>query len=279
MAAVSPYPSEQSHFWEVSSQVSTGLPDQLQSPLAWTRDEVEDKRSHWIVKLEQPEVAAVERALAAFEAKSLDLSKISKDTFVLPPSLAWRLKQISYQCYQGIGFAVVRGLESSNYTPKQNVIIYAGISSYVGPQRGYQDRKHEKVLGHMNHADKSFHSDGAEILAYHALNLQPSAGKALISSSWQIYNELANKSETDIQELAKSNHIPLPLIEGDIAYINDMAMFHALESADEGDRHLVRLYLRDPEQDWAVPEMMAENWEEIYGPVPNEKTRVENWGV
>jgi hypothetical protein len=188
MAAVSTYQSPSLFLAKHDTmEFAEGIPDQLHSPLAWTRDEVESLSSHWIVKLEDSEVAQVDKALASFEAKYKDLSKASKETFKLPPSLAWRLKQISHQCYQGIGFAIVRGLNPANYSPKQNLAIYAGISAYVAPQRGYIDRAHQKIQS------DTFHSDGCEILSLYAQDLEPEGGRTLLSSSWQLYNDLAGK--------------------------------------------------------------------------------------
>ncbi len=160
MATTASYvPSEQhaSHFWAThhslasqepftESKVPDGFPEKLNSPLAWTRAEIERKRSEWVVQLSKEEIEAIEAAIASFEAQSLDLSDISSETFKLPTELALRLRQVSNQVYNGIGFNIVHGLDPTKYTPEQNVAIYAGIAAHVAPQRGFLDRNAQKVL-------------------------------------------------------------------------------------------------------------------------------------
>lgn len=79
-------------------------------------------------------------------ASHKSLSEISTQTFQLPQSLAQKLKQISNQCYNGLGFQILRGIDPSQYTPEQNVIIYAGVSSHIGSQRGFTDGYMQKAV-------------------------------------------------------------------------------------------------------------------------------------
>ena len=41
----------------------------------------------------------------------------------------------------GRGFFVLRGLTPSRYSPHDNVVVYAGMASYVAQRRGRQDEK------------------------------------------------------------------------------------------------------------------------------------------
>ena len=81
--------------------------------------------------------------------------------------------------------------------------------------------------------------------------------------------------------MAAKNSITLPMAKGDMVFINDMVMFHAREPFDEGgvhlQRHLFKLYLRDPEQNWAVPPSVVEGWRKMYGPNRDDGTREETW--
>lgn len=77
---------------------------------------------------------------------SLDNSSISARTFRLPEELAGRLKAVSAECYSGVGFNIIRGLDPAKYSAADNVIIYAGIASHVAPERGFVDRKRESVI-------------------------------------------------------------------------------------------------------------------------------------
>jgi hypothetical protein len=54
---------------EFATRVPDGFPEHLSSPLAWTRAEVENKRSNWIVELGKDDIDALEAALTSFEGK------------------------------------------------------------------------------------------------------------------------------------------------------------------------------------------------------------------
>ncbi|KAL4779591.1 hypothetical protein BJX76DRAFT_75446 [Aspergillus varians] len=55
--------------------------------------------------------------------------------------------------------------------------------------------------------------------------------------------------------------------KGDIQYVNNLSIFHArdgfVDSAEQ-QRHLLRLWLRDPENTWHTPEVLAPRWAQIY---------------
>ena len=76
----------------------------------------------------------------------MPLSQVDPTTFHLPDQLAKRLDDISEECYNGRGFCVIRGLEPAKYTDAENVILYAGISAYVAPKRGFLDLARQQVL-------------------------------------------------------------------------------------------------------------------------------------
>ncbi len=74
---------------------------------------------------------------------NLPFEHISQELFPLP-TLGAKLKVFATQLTRGIGFFHVRGLEPRKYSNEMNVMIYLGISSYVGGKRGRQDE-----LGNM----------------------------------------------------------------------------------------------------------------------------------
>lgn len=82
-----------------------------------------------------------------FVARYDDLSCISASTFELPAPLSRRLKSISDQIYNGIGFQIIHGLDPSKYTQRQNLIVYAGVGAHIFPQRGFVDQAGEEVIG------------------------------------------------------------------------------------------------------------------------------------
>ena len=85
---------------------------------------------------------------------------ISPDTFPLP-TLGSLIKDIiAKEIYQGRGFAILRGIPVKHYTRVQNIIVHAGLSSWLGHLRGRQDPNSNVVFRHIislvqSGADKS----------------------------------------------------------------------------------------------------------------------------
>ncbi|KAI8954647.1 TfdA family taurine catabolism dioxygenase TauD [Xylaria longipes] len=55
--------------------------------------------------------------------------------------------------------------------------------------------------------------------------------------------------------------------KGDIQYINNLAIFHARDGftdTPEKRRHLLRLWLRDPENAWESPKVLDWRWDQLY---------------
>jgi len=91
------------------------------------------------------------------------------------------------------------------------------------------------------------------------------------------------KAMNAVQFRAVQNAIPLPLERGDMVFINDTALLHGRESFDERGqnlkRHLLKMYLHDPEQECAVPASAQKYWDELYGPNCYDGTRKEIWDI
>jgi hypothetical protein len=141
------------------------------------------------------------------------LGYISQETFPLP-SLHSKLREISRELHFGHGFKVLRGLPVSSHTREDNMIIYAGVSSHIGPILGRQDSKYkgkpaDVLVNHIadisSTADKErigspaytavsqvFHTDVGDIVSLLALSTSAEGGQSKLSSSWRVYNELAD---------------------------------------------------------------------------------------
>ncbi len=68
----------------------------------------------------------------------LSLDCVSQECFPLP-TLGNELKARAMELSSGVGFFRIRGLESHQYTSEENVVMYLGISSYIGQKRGRHD--------------------------------------------------------------------------------------------------------------------------------------------
>lgn len=213
-------------FWDreltrqkASLDVPHGFPKEIKSSLAWKGVDIEKKRSEWKLDLTDEEIAAIDAALAAFEAKYDNLSSLSATTFELPVLFSQRLRGLSDQLYNGVGFQIIHGLDSSKYTSKQQIIVYAGVSAHICPQRGFVDVKGTGVLAHIvnfqagnqlkstapafSNIPLSFHTDNCEIMAFFYLDTALQGGETMLSSIWQTYNELAATRPEILHTLAE----------------------------------------------------------------------------
>ncbi|KAL2268901.1 hypothetical protein VTJ83DRAFT_3747 [Remersonia thermophila] len=175
-------------------------------PMGWLPTELVRSGGPLVVDLTERDVAEVEAALEACKLAEVDPDAVSRATFPLP-TLATQLERASHQVHQGQGFAIVRGPNPQNYTAEDNVIIFLGISSYLGEQRGVQDKK-GSMLTHvtdskiwtappeMRHGihtttGLAWHCDmGTEVLALHVRSKAHAGGDTYVASAWTIYKEL-----------------------------------------------------------------------------------------
>jgi hypothetical protein len=149
---------------------------------------------------------------------SKPLGELSRSTFPLP-TLAPILSTLAHALYTGRGFFVLRTIPVSSYSHEDNIIIYAGISSHVAPLRGVQDLN-AGVLAHIKDLSKThlaktigapayttdkqvFHTDVGDIVALFALETAHEGGVSRISSSWRVYNELAETRPDLIKTLSE----------------------------------------------------------------------------
>jgi hypothetical protein len=124
-----------------------GFPSQLEGGLVWRGSEIASRHGAWVIDISnQADVSAIEAALAHFQSLGVSPSAMDRDAFPLPQTLAERLDGVSEACYNGLGFAVLRGLDPERYSEEQNALIFAGLASYVAPARAFQDQKREHVL-------------------------------------------------------------------------------------------------------------------------------------
>lgn len=102
------------------------------SALAWTKANAPEN----VVSLDEADKLEINAALQAWKNNKLgDASKVSKETFPLP-TLGPRLEEIARNLHFGSGFAVLRSIDTKAYGPEDNLLVYLGVSSYIGSQRG-----------------------------------------------------------------------------------------------------------------------------------------------
>lgn len=149
---------------------------------------------------------------------------IDRENFPLP-GLGSLLREGSRELHFGRGFFVLRGIPVDKYTTEENIIIYTGVSSYVGDQRGRQEKRsstdgksvvlshikdltgtysRENIGGPASTNDKQvFHTDAGDIVSLFCLQRAAEGGESQLASIWQVYNLLAESRPDLIQTLTE----------------------------------------------------------------------------
>ncbi|KAK4197779.1 hypothetical protein QBC40DRAFT_231271 [Triangularia verruculosa] len=208
----------------VTGEVLAGFPSRYEGERVWTGSKWLDPslEQSYIVAIDNGDLLEIENALRHFQGLSVPPGLLSRDTFPLSEGLSGRLRHVAEDCYNGRGFAIVRGIPPDRFTDEENVLIFGGISSYIAPTRGFQDVHRELVTCHVLSEDMrpgskeqnlrpaftngqlAFHTDVGDILALHTLGVSDTGGETMITSACQIYNEMAATRPDLIQELAQN---------------------------------------------------------------------------
>ncbi|KAK4176189.1 hypothetical protein QBC36DRAFT_12514 [Triangularia setosa] len=200
---------------ESASQIkSFKLPAEMRGALAWSPSSFQSE-DDYILTLNDEEIEEVKAALFHFNGLDLFGSEATPSTFPLS-TLGPKLKKAAEDVHSGRGFVVVRGIQPSQFTPEDNVVIFLGISSYIGGTRGRQD-ENGNMLMHIRNAKQSktpqslrpiryssrastFHTDTfCDVLALQSRNNAETGGSTLLSSTWTIFNKL----QKDCPEVCK----------------------------------------------------------------------------
>jgi hypothetical protein len=135
------------------------FPDAIHAPRVWTGSDLR-KIESFVIQLTGTDILEIENALNYFKGQGVPLrvnapraliyllqaaltgdngpEEVSEETFPLP-SLKQTLREIANTLHNGIGFAVIRGLNPKKYSPLDNLLLYLGITSYIAEIRGCQD--------------------------------------------------------------------------------------------------------------------------------------------
>ncbi|TFK36380.1 hypothetical protein BDQ12DRAFT_609947 [Crucibulum laeve] len=215
-----------------------GFPQKLESPLVWKGSDWMDE-SQWVYELNESQLKEIDDAVKYFNALNQPLGYVSPTTFPLP-TLSPILSELSKELHTGRGFFVLRTIPVSSYSKKDAILIYTGLSSHVGSLRGVQDHNNA-IISHIkdlrnSHPEKTigspayttdkqvYHTDIGDIIALFAFETAHEGGTSRISSSWQVYNDLAASRPDLIQTLAEP--WPLDGLGGTPAYSMRPLLFY-----------------------------------------------------
>lgn len=200
-----------------------GFPQKLHSDLVWDNGDIAS-RYNWTYVLTTEDLEEIERGLQHFKSLGKPLGFVNQETFPLS-KLHDKLRGISNDIHNGFGFKVVRGIPVDKHTREETIIIYAGVASHIAPIRGRQDHQWQGkpadvVMNHIKDlsgtydaskigapaytADKQvFHTDSGDVISLLCLAEAAEGGQSKLSSSWRVYNELAETRPDLVRTLAE----------------------------------------------------------------------------
>lgn len=190
--------------WTPSTR--TRIPAKLMSPIqesgCWYPDELAGTNV-WIYRLSDRELSEIADAVAAAEAKGLDVKDIRPENFALPV-LSTALADIKKELMDGRGFALIRGLQLDGRTSYQSIAAFWGVSSYLATPFSQNAEGH--LIGHVTNKGATmktatgrgyrsneglgFHADGCDITALFCIRTAKAGGQHRICSSVAVYNEM-----------------------------------------------------------------------------------------
>ncbi|KAF1944184.1 Clavaminate synthase-like protein [Clathrospora elynae] len=195
-------------------------------PMVWQGDELNPTK--YVIGLNSRDVHDIRAAIIKVKIAGTPRSDINRNSFDIGnPELASKLAAISKRLHQGQGVAVLRGLDAANFNDEEAVIAFAGVCSYICPERA-TDSYANQTLSHVRDATKEpvpvwakdiglagskitaamdFHSDrfSGDVIALHVRNDggADAGGEQYVVSFCKIYNELLEHDPEVLETMAE----------------------------------------------------------------------------
>jgi len=125
-----------------------------------------------------------------------------------------------------------------------------------------------------NHALLYNNSEGRPILNFsrRTLTSNDTFPRTRDSTLFEPLTEAQAESIDAIHFTALKHGLELNMLPGDMCFINNLALMHgrnAFEDSDESKRYFLRLWLRNPETAWKIPEGLRRVHDLVFQPQPD----------
>lgn len=195
----------------------------MNGPAAWTGAELAADAG-WKQALGATEIAEIDAAFRAAQARGLDFKSVGKADFPLP-ILAPKLEALRDQLEQGRGVALLSGLPVQNYDDEDLRLLWAGIGAHIGPllpqsidgklMRDVRDEAGGQLQAHapsttpnaltstqkaQSNGPLRFHTDRADVLGLLCVRQAGAGGESKVASSLAVRNEILRR-RPDLHDL------------------------------------------------------------------------------
>ena len=190
-----------------------------EGPQAWYGPDMRDRPADWSHDWTAAEIAEIEAAVEAVQARALDILEIGRDDFVLP-TVTERLAAIRRIVLDGAGFYMLRGLPIERWTIRQAATAFWGLGTHMGEACSQNGKGH--LLGHVKNlgldygdpmargyqtnARLPYHTDSSDIAALLCWRPSKSGGLSSIVSSTTLYNEVLTRRPDLLPVLMRPFH-------------------------------------------------------------------------
>jgi hypothetical protein len=186
-------------------------------PAGWTKEELA-ATDEWIERLSDREVAELDAAIAALEARGVSsVLEVKAGDYELP-TLGPRLERMNEDVLHGRGFVLIRGVPVARYSRLQSALAFWCIGRYFGQPVSQNAKGH--LLGHVQdlggmsfknpthrgyqtHDRLPYHSDSCDVVGLLCLHPSKSGGASMITSSIAIHNEMLKRRPDLVAALAE----------------------------------------------------------------------------
>lgn len=177
----------------------------IKNSAAWMGNELSEQTS-WIYHLSQAEINELDEAIKFLVSSNKSISEITREDFPLNV-LANGIAKWSEALDTGLGFVLVRGFPSENYSVEENSLAYWLIGRHLGEPIS-QNSDGEMLVSirdtganpndpntrlYKTRAEQDFHTDAADIIGLLCLQKSKSGGASRIVSSVSVYNEIVRQ--------------------------------------------------------------------------------------
>lgn len=190
------------------------IPEVLTGRSVWTGREMMVRQDEWIVDLTRSEIDDLEQAAKHYLSLGQDIGEMTKADFPLQ-RFDTHLRDLREKLIKGIGFEVIRGLPTQNYTQELAAAIFCGVGAHLGSARSQNAQGH--ILGHVRdmgadandpntriyqtHERQTFHTDSADIVGLMCLRDAKEGGDSLLVSAEAIYNRMRSECPELLERL------------------------------------------------------------------------------
>lgn len=195
----------------------TAMPLQpVADPAFWYTEDFPDPEE-FTHRLSTAEIAEIDTAVDAVQARGLEIADITRADFPLP-TLGPVLDGVYDELIEGRGFAMITGLPVDRYSRWQSAAAFFGLGTYLGKAVSQNAKGH--VLGHVKSlvgkdfespgnrgyqtsVELPYHGDSCDMVGLLCLQKAKSGGLSNIVSSITIYNEMLKRRPDLVAALAE----------------------------------------------------------------------------